>query len=440
MTSKKPGKEQILASFFDDGVYSALFSQGSVTAAYGTANGQPVYAVAQSGAAVTVKDLEKNEKVLDMAAQTGNPVVTFYDSTGTVLENGMDVLAAYARLNEKIARLSGVVPQLAVVTGVCAGSAALCAAGADLCIMAQDGELFFTPPFTSAAAGDVCANAGSGELAAKAGVVSCLAKDGLEAAAMAAHLVGLLPSNNLASPSVFEFEAPVETYVKGGQAEKTAQAILDKDSMIQLYTGFGKKAFTALGTLHGNAVGLVVTGEHICRNCASKISRFVRFCDAYSVPVVTVIDTQGFKAGTTEDVSGGIREAARLMATYADATTVRVAVLAGKAVGPVYMALAEADFRLAVEGCVVSPVEPKVAVSVLEKESLESAPNLQAAIDAAARTYAQEKCSAQAAVDNGLADLVCDGAGLRDTLAFALDMLATKRGSRLPKKHGNMPL
>lgn len=440
MASKKPGKEEILANFFDDGVYSVLFAQGAVTAAYGTANGQPVYAVAQAGGAVSVKDLQKNSKVLDLAAQTGNPVVTFYDSTGAVLEEGMELLSAYAQLTEKIAKLSGVVPQIAVVTGVCAGSAALCAAGADLCVMAQDGELFFTPPFTSAAAGDACPQAGSGELGAKAGVVSCLAKDALEAASMAAHLVGLLPSNNLASPAVFEFEAPVEGYAQGGQPLKAAQALLDKDSMIELYTGFGTKAVTALGTLHGNAVGLIIPGEKICHNCASKIARFVRLCDAYSVPVVTLIDTQGFKASTTEDVSGGVREAARLMATYADATTVRVAVLAGKAVGPVYMALAQGDFRLAVDGCVVSPVDPKVAVSVLEKDALDQSANVQSAIDAAARTYAQEKCSAQAAVEAGLADLVCDSAALRDTLAFSLDMLATKRGSRLPKKHGNMPL
>lgn len=439
MASKKPGKDQILANFFDDGVYSVLFAQGGVTAAYGTANGQPVYAVAQAGGAVTVKDLQKNSKVLDLAAQTGNPVVTFYDSTGAVLEEGLDLLAAYAQLTEKIARLSGVVPQIAVVTGVCAGSAALCAAGADLCIMAQDGELFFTPPFTSAAAGDACAQAGSGELAAKAGVVSCLAKDALEAASLAAHLVGLLPSNNLASPSVFEFEAPAQVYA-GGDPLKAAGSLLDQDSMIQLYSGFGKKALTALGTLNGNTVGLVIPGEKICHNCASKIARFVRFCDAYSIPVVTLVNTQGFKASTTEDVSGGVREAARLMATYGDATTVRVTVLAGQAVGPVYMSLAQGDFRLAVEGCVVSSVDPKVAVSVLEKDALDSSANIQSAIDAAARTYAQEKCGAQAAVEAGLADLACDAAALRDTLAFTLDMLATKRGSRLPKKHGNMPL
>lgn len=440
MASKKPGKEEILANFFDDGIYTALYSQGTVIAAYGTANGQPVYAVAQAGGAVSVKDLQKNTKVLDLAAQTGNPVVTFYDSTGAVLEQGLDLLEAYAQLNQKIAQLSGVVPQIAVVTGVCAGSAALCAAGADLCIMAKGGELFFTPPFTSAAAGDACAQAGTGELAAQAGVVSCLAENPQEAAAMAAHLVGLLPSNNLASPAVFEFQAPEQAYAAGSDPLKAAQALLDQDSMIQLYTGFGKKAVTVLGTLHGNAVGLVVTGDKICHNCASKMARFVRLCDAYSVPVVTLINTQGFKASTTEDVAGGVREAARLMATYADATTVRVAVLAGNAVGPVYMALAQGDFRLAVEGCVVSPVDPKVAVSVLEKETLDASANIQSAIDSAARTYAQEHCSAQAAVEAGLADLACDSAAVRDTLAFTLDMLATKRGTRLPKKHGNMPL
>ena len=152
--ASKINKGEILAKFFDDGEYTALFADGAVSAACGYAAGQQAYAVYQNGEAVTVKDVEKNIKVLEMAAQTGCPVVTFYNSVGAKLAEGLDVLTASAKLNAQIAKVSGVIPQVAVVLGVCGGTSALSAANADVCIMAEGAELFFTAPFTSAAKGD----------------------------------------------------------------------------------------------------------------------------------------------------------------------------------------------------------------------------------------------------------------------------------------------
>ena len=149
--ASKSTKGEILAKFFDDGEYTALFADGAVSAASGYAAGQQAYAVFQNGEAVSVKDVEKNIKVLELAAQTGCPVVTFYDSVGAKLAEGLDVLNAAAKLNATIAKVSGVVPQVAVVLGVCGGTSALSAANADVCIMAEGAELFFTAPFTAAA-------------------------------------------------------------------------------------------------------------------------------------------------------------------------------------------------------------------------------------------------------------------------------------------------
>ena len=142
MAANKPGKAEILAAFFDDGTYSPLFTDGAVSAAYGCANGQNAYVVFEDGSPVGVQDIEKNIRVLEMAAETGAPVVTFYDSTGAKLEGGLDLLNANARLTAEIARVSGVVPQVAVVTGTCAGTNAINAAAADVCVMAEDAELF----------------------------------------------------------------------------------------------------------------------------------------------------------------------------------------------------------------------------------------------------------------------------------------------------------
>ena len=174
--ASKSTKGEILAKFFDDGEYTALFADGAVSAASGYAAGQQAYAVFQNGEAVTVKDVEKNIKVLELAAQTGCPVVTFYDSVGAKLAEGLDVLTASAKLNATIAKVSGVVPQVAVVLGVCGGTSALSAANADVCVMAEDAELFFTAPFTAAAKGDKVANAGSAAAAAKAAAEAAAAQ------------------------------------------------------------------------------------------------------------------------------------------------------------------------------------------------------------------------------------------------------------------------
>ena len=388
--ASKINKGEILAKFFDDGEYTALFADGAVSAACGYAAGQQAYAVYQNGEAVTVKDVEKNIKVLEMAAQTGCPVVTFYNSVGAKLAEGA--------------------------------------------------ELFFTAPFTSAAKGDKVADAGSAAAAAKAGVASIVATDAAEAAEKAAHIVGLLPANNLTGPAIFEFEQPTAVLAAGAEPAKAAAAVIDKDSAVELYAGFGKSVYTAFATIGGNAVGVVATGKQLCHNCVAKASRFVRLCDAFSVPVVTIVDTEGFVPSVTDDVAGGIREAARLAATYADATTAKVAVLAGKAVGPVYTTLAAADLRIAVTGCTVSALEPSAAVSVLYKDEIDASDNIIAATKAKTAAYTAEACSAASAVAAGAADMSCDAANVRASVVAALELLSTKRAARLPKKHGNMAL
>ena len=427
--ASKSTKGEILAKFFDDGEYTALFADGAVSAASGYAAGQQAYAVFQNGEAVSVKDVEKNIKVLELAAQTGCPVVTFYDSVGAKLAEGLDVLNAAAKLNATIAKVSGVVPQVAVVLGVCGGTSALSAANADVCIMAEGAELFFTAPFTAAAKGDKVADAGSAAAAAKAGVAAIVAADAAEAAEKAAHIVGLLPTNK-----------PTAVLSANAEPAKAAAALIDKDSAVEMYAGFGKNVYTAFATIGGNAVGVVATGKELCHNCVAKASRFVRLCDAFSVPVLTIVNTEGFVPSTSDDIAGGIREAARLAATYADATTAKVALIAGKAVGPVYTALAAADLKIAVKGCTISALEPSAAVSVLYKDEIDASDNIVAATKAKAAAYVAEVCSADAAVAAGSADMTCEAANARASVVAAFELLSTKRAARLPKKHGNMAL
>ena len=430
MAANKPGKAEILAAFFDDGTYSPLFTDGAVSAAYGCANGQNAYVVFEDGSPVGVQDIEKNIRVLEMAAETGAPVVTFYDSTGAKLEGGLDLLNANARLTAEIARVSGVVPQVAVVTGTCAGTNAINAAAADVCVMAEDAELFLNAPFN---AEDKVANAGSAAFAAKA----------VAAAKQAASIVALLPANNLAGPALFDFAAPSKALdlVKYSAADAIA-ALADEGSTVELYAGYGKNIVTALATINGSAVGILATEKAaLCHKCTAKAARFVRLCDAYSIPVVTVVNTEGFGKSEGDDQAGGIRQAARMAGVYAEATTVKVAVLAGEAVGPAYTVFAAcADWRVAVQGCTVAPLAPEAAVTVLYKDEIFASDNIVNATKAKAAAYAKEVCSANAAVANGAADAIADAATARGAVAQALDMLASKRTVRLAKKHGNITL
>lgn len=440
MVAKQPGKAEILAVFFDDGVFSPLFSDGAVSAAYGCANGQSVYAVFQNGEPVGVKDLEKNARVLEMAAETGNPVVTFYNSTGAKLEGGLDLLNANSRLMAQIANVSGVVPQIAVVTGVCAGSAAILAAASDVCVMAEGAELFLTSPFSSE---DKVKDAGSAAFAGKAGVEAVHADDALKAAAAAAKIVGLLPANNLAGPAVFDFAAPEKALnLAKYDAASAVAALADIDSVIELYAGYGKNICTALGTLNGMTVGFVATGkEELNHHCTAKTARFVRMCDAYSIPVVTVVNSVGFVKSEEDDEAGGIRQAARMAGVYAEATTVKVAILAGEAIGPVYTVLAaSADWRIAVQGCTIAPLAPETAVTVLYKDEIFASANIENATKEKAAAYRKDVCSADAAVAAGAADVAVTVDDVRAVTAQALDMLATKRAARLAKKHGNITL
>ena len=437
--------DSLLTKFFDDGAYTALFAgkEGTVRAAFGSVNGCPAYCVEQNGGAMSAKETEKIIKVLDMAAKTGNPVVTCYDSKGADLIEGLGALTDAARLNAKVAQISGVVPQIAVVAGVCGANAALAAANADICIAVEGCEFFLTPTFTASANGDkgACSSARAAE---KAGAAHLVAENREEAMQLAARLVAMLPANNLSGAGCFEYAQPeLAAAEKSSSASDIIRALADGESAVELMAGIGKNITAALATVAGSVCGILVTAgekEPLCGNCASKAARFVRLCDSFSIPVVTVVNTEGFVKSNTEEIAGGLRQAARLSATYADATTAKVAIITGKAVGTAYTALCNADYTIVTDQAVVSPIEPAAAVTVLYKAELDAGKDLAADTAALAQRYVAEVCGPQALVDAGLADAATNAAGVRAQLVAALDMLSSKRVQRLPKKHGNMAL
>ena len=262
---------------------------------------------------------------------------------------------------------------------------------------------------------DSVSGAGSAEFAAKAGVAAVTAADAVAAAKQAASIVALLPANNLAGPALFDFAAPSKSLNLGKYtAAEAVAALADADSAVELYSGYGKHIVTALATINGSAVGIVATEkEAICHKCTAKAARFVRLCDAYSIPVVTVVNSDGFVKSEGDDEAGGIRQAARMAGVYAEATTAKVAVLAGEGSWPCVHGLRRLC-RLAC-GCAGARRSRRwpreTAVSVLYKDEIYASDNIAEATKAKAAAYAKDVCGAAAAVQNGAAEcsLRCGG-------------------------------
>lgn len=436
-----------LTYLFDDGNFTELdpyAKSGSalsgVITAYGYVEGNPVYAFSQD---ITVKDgaltraqADKIVKIYDLAAKTGVPVVGIYDSFGADLTDGCEAMAAYGELLMWTSNLSGVVPQIAVVAGTCAGTAAMLAESADFTVITKDSELYVAPN------SDIKNLA---ENAAKNGTACVVADDDKAAVEAAKNILNKLPQNNLSPVPMYEFEVPSAAF--GKDAEAQAMAICDGESLIELSAEYGKAAYTALGTLGGATVGILATNktsDKLTADDCSKLARFVRTCDAFAIPVITLVDTEGFAADNDTEAAGAVKSMTMLAHAYAEATTIKLAVVTGKAYGPAYIALAgkgaNADMTFAVPDAVISALNPLTAVEFLAHDELKDAADLTAKRNELADEYVKEEASAAAAAQKNCLDNIVDGADVREALINAVEIMAGKRISRLPKKHSNIQL
>ena len=432
-----------LAALFDDGAYTEVGSLSmekeslaSVITAYGYVNGSLVYAFSQdktvnSGAVGTVH-AQKIAKLYSLAAKTGRPVVGIHDSNGAFIDGTVDSLNAYGEMIGTAASVSGVVPQISVIAGVCAGSAAMLACSADFVVMTKDAELYVAPNGKSTAAD-----------AAKAGTAAVVCDDDDAAISAAKELLRLIPENNLTAVPVYEYEE--NAFASGNTLSDTVNNTADADSVTELYEGFGKASYTALATVAGSTAGIVATNktkDKLTADDSAKIARFVRTCDAFGIPVITFVDTEGFDG--EGEAAGSVRNMTMLAGAYAEATTAKVTLVTGKAYGPAFVALASkganADFTFAYEDAVISPLAPVTAVEFLWHEKLAGASNAAAKREELAKEYIAEYATAEKAAYRNAVDEVISPAQTRTKLAEALEILSGKRVSRLPKKHNNLPL
>ena len=424
---------QRLQLLFDEGTFVEIDSftksgdgRAEAAAGFGSVDGCPVYAFAQNsdveGGAMSKAQAAKICKVYELAEKTGAPVVGLYDSIGARLNESCEMLAAYGDVMLKANNLSGVVPQIAVIAGPCLGASSMIAAAADVVIMSEDGQFALQ---TNGEGGDL-------KEASESGLVHLTAKDDKEAVAKARELITLLPSNNLSGAPITDFaDSAAET--DGESGASIIAAVMDQDSFIEFQAGFGAGFITGLAKLGGNTVGVVASEEKTADGKAcEKAARLVRFCDAFAIPVITFVNAESFCC---------IKAACKLTNAYAEATTAKISVITGEAYGAVYMALAGAaagvDVAYAWPTASISALNPTTAAVMLWSDKLKGSSNPTADRAKLIAEYKdQEACPFKAAGDGFVQDVI-EPSETRLKLYAALDMLAGKRVTRLPKKHAN---
>ncbi len=436
-----------LSAFFDDGSFTQLDrftkngdSECALETAYGTVGGVLTFAFAQQQGADGAMGrvlAKKLTKVFDLAKKVGAPIVGVYNSTGAHIDEGVEALEAYGDCIAAASALSGVVPQIAVVTGDCIGSAAVMAAMSDIVIMTKDAKMYVT-------AGSILNNdeVGSAELAAKNGTAAIVAEDAESALAKAAELVTILPQNNLSEPFNAEY-VPSVSEINGTDAKEVIAAVTDCDSFCELYCDYAPLAVVGFARIGGVAVGVAATncdGGKLNAAAASKTARFVRFCDAFSIPVITLVDSVGILGSAEDELSGGVKYAAQLAHAYAEATTAKITVITGAAVGDAYIALASRaagiDSVFAWNNAYISALAPETAVEFLYGDKLAEGKTR----EEVAEEYRSGEASAFAAAEKGIVEDVINPYETASKLSLALEMLASKRVSTLDKKHSDIQL
>ena len=420
---KSEGRER-LNQLFDDGTFVELDrlardgdNPAEAVAGFGLVNGTPAYAFSQDKAVcsgcVSRAQAAKIRRIYELAAQNGAPVVGIFDSDGARLTDGIDAMDAIAEILTVSNTLSGVVPQIAVVAGACVGSSALIASNADIVIAVKDADFYLN----------------SGDEKDTAAVP---AGDVFDAVEKARELLALLPSNNLSSVPVYEFNGAAMAACDS--IDGVIEALADDGTVFSLKPDAACQ--TVLARLGGVACGMVtLSGDAVCDCAASRVARFVRLCDSFSLPVVTFVDAAGFK---------GLKGAAKLSHAYAEATTAKLTVIVGRAYGPVYIAAAGktagADAVLAWPCAVISPVAPETAIHILWRDRLEEMKNPSVERDALAEEYAETEGSPLKAAADGVITDVIAPQETKARLMAMLEMLSGKRIARLPKKHSNIQL
>jgi acetyl-CoA carboxylase carboxyltransferase component len=444
-------------------------TDGVVTGS-GTVFGRRVFVYAQDftifGGSLGQAQAAKIHKVMDLAVANGAPLVAINDGGGARIQEGILALDGYGGIFSRNVQASGVVPQISVVLGPCAGGAAYSPALTDFTFMVRDTALMYLtgPAVVAAATGQRVTHAdlGGAEVHARRSGVATFVHDDEESCLEAVrYLLSLLPSNNLETPpahptrnAAADLRPRLPEIVPAAQAKvydmkRVVAELVDDGEFLELHQDWAANVICTLARVDGEVTGIVgnqplVLAGVLDALAAQKAARFVRFCDAFNIPLVTLVDVPGFLPGTDQEHAGVIRHGAKLLYAYCEATVPRVQVILRKAYGGAYIVMDSrsvgTDLSLAWPTNEIAVMGAEAAVNVIHRKELAAASDpgpLRARLVA---DYNRRLVHPYYAAEHGLVDDVIDPARTRSAIARGLAMLRDKRKFGPRRKHGNVPL
>ena len=446
------------------------FLGDSVITGWGTINGRLVYAYAQDftvmGGSLSEAHAEKICKVLDMAIKNGAPVIGLNDSGGARIQEGVVSLGGYADIFLRNTLASGVVPQLSVIMGPCAGGAVYSPALTDFIFMVKDTSyMFVTGPdvVRTVTHEDVSFEELGGAMThnALSGVSHVAANTEEDALFLIREILGYMPQNNMEDPP---FEPTKDDPLRTDEAlndivpddpskpydvKEAIKLIVDEGRFFEIHEHFAQNIVVGFARLGGHSVGIVANQPAVLAGvldikASEKAARFIRFCDAFNIPIITFEDVPGFMPGTDQEHGGIIRSGAKLLYAYCEATVPKITVVTRKAYGGAYCVMnskhIRSDLNLAWPTAELAVMGPDGAVNIIFRREIAEAEDPVARKAELVQEYRDRFANPYVAAARGYIDDVIVPSETRPRLINALEMLQNKRDTNPPKKHGNIPL
>ena len=437
-----------------------------VVTGWGTINGRMVYVFSQDftvlGGSVSATHAQKICKIMDMAVENGAPVIGLNDSGGARIQEGVDSLAGYGEVFKRNIQASGVVPQISVIMGPCAGGAVYSPAMTDFIFMVKDSSYMFVtgPDVVKTVTNEVVTAeelGGASTHTKKSSVADGAFENEVEALSEVRRLVDFLPLNNREKAPVRPFfdepgrvEASLDTLVPDNpntpyDMKELITKLADEGDFYEIQEEFAKNIITGFVRLEGQTVGVVANQPMVLAGCldidsARKAARFVRFCDAFEIPILTLIDVPGFLPGKSQEYDGIIKHGAKLLFAYGEATVPKVTVITRKAYGGAYVVMSSkhlrGDFNYAWPTAEIAVMGAKGATEIIHRADLGDADKIaQHTAD-----YEDRFANPFVAAERGFVDEVIQPRSTRKRVARAFASLRNKKAQNPWKKHDNIPL
>ncbi|WP_319402638.1 carboxyl transferase domain-containing protein [uncultured Anaeromusa sp.] len=436
-------------------------AEGVITG-YGTVNGRLVYAFAQDftceGGSLGEMHAAKICKVLDLSLKMGAPIVGINDSGGARIQEAVDALAGYGKIFYKNTLASGVVPQISVIMGPCAGGAVYSPALTDFIYMVKNtSQMFITGPavIKSVTAEEVTAEDLGGAMThnSVSGVAHFAAENDQDCLEQIQYLLSFLPSNNLEeTPLVDTGDSPdrmsdeLNTLLPDNpnmpyDMFDVIREVVDNGEFYESHKHYAQNIITCFARMDGRAVGIIANQPNVMAGCldinaSDKSARFIRFCDAFNIPILTLVDVPGFLPGVDQEYGGIIRHGAKMLYAYSEASVPKVTVITRKAYGGSYLAMCSqdlgADQVFAWPTAEIAVMGPAGAANIIFRKDPD--------VTAKTEKYVEEFATPYKAAERGFVDIVIEPKETRPRIITAFNMLSSKREARPAKKHGNLPV